>query len=53
MTDSSNDSSKEHRRCERAAQIGLAARLVTMIWEIVWTLVREHVFHGTGPGRLL
>ncbi len=40
----------EHR--EHTDQTGTAVRLVMMIWEIVWTLVRGHVLRGTGPGRL-
>lgn len=43
--------SAEHR--VRADQISAAARSVTMVWEIVWTLVYELVFRRTGPGRLL
>ncbi len=38
---------------ERTDQISLAVRLLMMTWEIIWTLVREHVFRGTGPRRLL
>jgi hypothetical protein len=47
--------SKEHRRdeVERAARMVLAVRLVMMTYEIVRTLVREHVLHGMGLGRLL
>jgi hypothetical protein len=43
--------SGENRRraAERVAWVGLAVRLGMIIWEIV----REHVLHGTGPGRLL
>ena len=31
----------------------MAIRFVLMVWEIVWTLVREHALRGTGPGPLL
>lgn len=37
----------------RVDQISAAARIVTMVWEIVWTLVDELVFRRTGPGRFL
>ena len=40
-------------RGERTREIGTAVRVVLMLWEIIWTLVREHVLRGTGPGRLL
>jgi hypothetical protein len=43
--------SAEHR--VRADQITAAARVFTMTWEIVWTLVDELVLRRTGPGRLL
>ena len=43
--------STEHR--VRADQITAGARIVTMAWEIVWTLVDELVWRRTGPGRLL
>lgn len=43
------DPSKEQRRGERAAQVGLAVRIAMMIWDVVWTLV----LHGTDPGRPL
>ena len=38
---------------ERTGQLSTAVRLVMMIWEIIWTLVREHMLRGTGPRRLL
>jgi hypothetical protein len=37
----------------RTDQISTAVRLVTMVWEIVWTIIHEMVARGTGPGRLL
>ena len=43
----------ERQGAGHADQIGAAARIVMLIWEIVWTLVREHVLKGTGPGHLL
>ncbi len=52
-------SKKRRRRSEgkrestRTDQIGTGIRLVTMIWEIVWTIIHELVDRGTGPGRLL
>jgi hypothetical protein len=41
------------KRDERTRAIGTAVRLVLMIWDIVWTIVRERMKGGTGPGRLL
>ena len=41
------------RRDERTREISAAVRVVLLLWEIVWTLVREHVLRGTGPGRPL
>ncbi len=41
------------KRSERTREISTAIRVVMILWEIVWTLVHEHVLHGTGPGRLL
>jgi hypothetical protein len=38
---------------EHVSQISVAVRLVMMIWEIIWALVREHILRGTGPQRLL
>jgi hypothetical protein len=40
-------------RGERTRDISTAVRVVLMFWEIIWTLVRDHVIRGTGPGRLL
>jgi len=40
-------------RSERTREISTALRIVLMLWEIVWTLVRDHVIRGTGPGRFL
>jgi len=52
--------SKKHRRGKSRREnartdliISVAVRIVMMIWEVVWTLVREHLLRGTGPGRLL
>jgi hypothetical protein len=44
---------RESARSERAREVSMTVRAVLMIWEIVWTLVREHVSRGTGPGPLL
>jgi hypothetical protein len=54
MTDSKRHHRSDVRReSARTDQISIAVRVVLMIWEIVWTLVREHVLQGPGPGRLL
>jgi hypothetical protein len=44
---------EEAERRERTREISTAVRVVLMLWEIVWTLVRDHVIRGTGPGRFL
>ena len=36
------------REIARTDQISMIVRVLTMIWEIVWTIIHE----GTGPGRL-
>ena len=46
---------REHegtKRSERALEICTAVRVMITVWEIVWTLVRDHVSR-TGPGPLL
>jgi hypothetical protein len=40
-------------RRARTDQACTAVRIALLTWEIVWTLVREHVLRGTGPGSLL
>jgi hypothetical protein len=40
-------------RRAHADQISATVRLVMMAWEIVWALIDEFVFRGTGPRRLL
>jgi hypothetical protein len=42
---------RENADRERTREISTAVRIVLMIWEIVWTLIRDHVITGTGPGR--
>ncbi len=50
MTGSKKRRDGEARReTARTDQISLIVRVLTMIWEIVWTMVHE----GTGPGRHL
>ena len=47
---------EEAERRERVREVCTAVtavRVVLMIWELVWTLVREHLSRGTGPGPLL
>jgi hypothetical protein len=45
---------EEAERRERAREVCTAVRVVLMIWEFVWPLIREHVSRGgTGPGPLL
>lgn len=44
---------EEAERRERRESMGMALRVVMIVWDIVWTLAREHVFRGAGPGRLL
>ena len=44
---------RERERAKRNGVIVAAARAAAVIAEVAWTLVREHVFKGTGPGRLL
>lgn len=41
------------RERARTDQISTAVRLILLVWEIVSTLVREHVLRGAGPWRLL
>ena len=49
-----SDSRREgNRKSARADQISMAARLGLVAWEIVWTILHEHVLRGTGPWRLL
>ena len=40
-------------RGERTREISTAVRVALMLWEIIWTLLRERVLRGTGPERLL
>lgn len=37
---------------DRAIEVMAAARLVLTVWELVWTLVRDHA-SGGGPGQIL
>jgi hypothetical protein len=39
------------KRSERTREICTAVRVVLTVWEIVWTLIREHLTR-TGPGPL-
>jgi hypothetical protein len=51
--DAERSEQESAKRSERAREISTAARVVIMAWEIVWTLVRDHMSRGTGPGPLL
>lgn len=50
-------SDRRHRNAKRdsgkADQISTAVRLALLAWEIVSTLVREHILQEVGPWRLL
>ena len=41
---------EEAKRRERREKISMALRAVMIVWDIVWALVRDHVFQGAGPG---
>lgn len=51
--DAERDERGSMKRDERMREISTAVRAALAVWEIVWTLVREHVLHGPGSGRLL
>ncbi len=40
---------QDAERHVRTDQVSMAVRIAMLTWEIVWTLVREHVLRGTGP----
>lgn len=51
-----NETAREResmKRDERTREITAAVRAALVIWEIVWTLIREHMLRGPGSGRLL
>ena len=40
---------KAKRESGRADQISVAVRLALLGWEVVTTLIREHILRGAGP----
>jgi hypothetical protein len=40
-------------RRERTEEMVTAVRLMMILWEVIWDLVREHLNRGGGPGPLL
>lgn len=36
----------------RRADLGTLVRVLLLIWEVIRTLIDEHIFPGAGPGRL-
>ena len=45
----------ERKRVNRGiqpAEFGTVVRILLLIWEVIRTLIDEHIFPGAGPGRL-
>lgn len=40
-------------RRERTEERVLAARVALAVGEVIWDLLREYLFRGNGPGRIL